>query len=198
MIRGDLSNRLVHLTRGATPKEASDSFLSIFRDGVLRGSNKDIRGGFNCVCFSEAPLNVLTHALAAPPENGMRYAPFGVIVSKTWLYQQGGRPVIYQAHDEYNLLPEELKFKHVRYEPPNIDYTWEREWRIQTDALKLVPAETTFVVPTRDWERKFHEEHIDEVATLSFLIELPMDDPMPWHFIVLEDLGVEGFDDYKF
>jgi hypothetical protein len=179
-------------------KEASDRFLSIIKEGALRGSSRDIRGGFNCVCFSEAPLSVLTHALAAPPENGMRYAPFGVIVSKTWLYQQGGRPVVYQSNDEYDLLEDELKFKHVRYEPPSIDYTWEREWRIKTDSLRLVSEETTFIVPTREWERKFHNEHIDEVAVTSFLLELPLDDPMPWHFVVLQDLGIEGFDDMQF
>jgi hypothetical protein len=199
MIRGDLSNRLVHLTRGTSPQEAAQNFVSIFREGALRGSNGHIRGGFNCVCFSEAPLGVLTQALAAPPENGMRYSPFGVIVSKSWLFQKGGRPVIYQAHDEYDLLADAQKFRHVRYEPHrNVDHTWEREWRIQTDSLALEPSETTFVVPTRAWERRFHQEHIDDVATTSFLLEIPLDDPMPWHFVVLEDLGVEGFDEYDF
>jgi hypothetical protein len=199
MIRGDLSNRLIHLTRGTTSKEASEKFLSIVRESRLLGSNGYIRGGANCVCFSEAPLSVLTHTLSAPTENGMRYAPFGVIVSKSWLFQQGGRPVIYQSHDEYDALPDALKFRHVRYEPHRgIDHTWEREWRINVDELPLVSSEVTFVVPTREWERRFHQEHIDEVATTSFLLEIPLDDPMPWHFIALEDLGVEGFDDYNF
>src|SRR5688572_26321483 len=107
LIRGDLSNRVVHLTRGATPQEASDRFSSILKEGILRGSNGYIRGGFNCVCFCEAPLGVLAHALRAPQEHGIRYAPFGVMVSKVWLFRQGGRPVIYQAHGEYDLLPEE-------------------------------------------------------------------------------------------
>jgi hypothetical protein len=199
VIRGDLSNRLIHLTRGATPQEAAANFVSILREGKLRGSNGLIRGGFNCVCFSEAPLGVLTQALASPPADGIRYAPFGVIVSKTWLFQNGGRPVVYQAHDEYDVLPDALKFRHVRYEPHRgIDYTWEREWRVRTDTLALEPAETTFVVPTRGWEHRFHQEHLDEVASTSFILEIPVDDPMPWHFVVLEDLGVEGFDEYDF
>jgi hypothetical protein len=199
MIRGDLSNRLVHLTRGTSPQNAAENFLSVFRSGLLRGSNGYIRGGFNCVCFSEAPLSVLTQALASPPENGMRYAPFGVIVGKSWLFEKGGRPVIYQSHEEYELLSNAQQFRHVRYEPHRgIDHTWEREWRIHTDALQLEPQETTFVVPTRAWERRFHQEHIDEVASVSALLEVPLDDPMPWHFVVLEDLGVEGFDEYFF
>lgn len=199
MICGDLSNRLIHLTRGMTPQEAANTFLSIFREGRLRGSNGFIRGGFNCVCFSEAPLGTLTQALAAPPKNGMRYAPFGVVVSKRWLFSQGGRPVIYQAHEEYELLHDSLKFRHVRYEPHRgIDHTWEREWRIHADNMVLQPDETTFVVPTRAWERRFHEEHADDMAKLNYAVNIPIVEPAPWHFVVLEDLGVEGFDEYHF
>lgn len=199
MIRGDLSSRLVHLTRGSSYEEASAKFLSIIKSGVLRGSNRDIRGGFNCVCFSEAPLSVLAESLALPPSGGMRYAPFGVIVSKPWLFKKGGRPVIYQTNDEFEFLNENQKFRHVRYDPQeNIDFTWEREWRIRIDSLKLEPKETTFIVPTRDWEERFHQDHIDEVASATYVLEHPIDDPMPWHFLVLEDLGVHGFDEAAF
>ncbi|GAG63688.1 unnamed protein product, partial [marine sediment metagenome] len=32
---------------------------------------------------------------------------------------------------EYDILPEELKYRHVRYElESDIDFTWEREWRL--------------------------------------------------------------------
>src|SRR5690349_11592375 len=99
MIRGDLSNRVVHLTRGDTPEQATASFESILREGALRGANGFIRGGYNCVCFSEAPLGVIAHALGLPAGQGMRYAPFGVIVGKRWLFEQGGRPVIYQSEE---------------------------------------------------------------------------------------------------
>ena len=197
MIRGDLSNRLVHLTKGATPQDAASAFVSILRDARLRGSSGHIRGGFNCVCFSEAPLGTLTHVLALPGPGGMRYAPFGVMVSKKWLFRQGGRPVIYQAHDEYDLLHESQRFRHVRYEPDrDVDHTWEREWRIQTDGFALDPAETTFVVPTRAWERRFHAEHAEEAGMLAYGFDLPIVEPIPWHFVVLEDLGVEGIEDH--
>jgi hypothetical protein len=199
MIRGDLSNRLIHLTRGPTLQAAAENFRSILREKCLRGSNGHIRGRFNCVCFSEAPLGTLTQSLAAPPKNGMRYAAFGVVVSKAWLFNQGGRPVIYQAHEEYEELPDSLKYRHVRYEPNRgVDHTWEREWRIQTDLLHLVPDETTFVVPTRKWESEFHQQHISSVAAASWIAELPLLTTMPLHFVVLEDLGIVGFDEYNF
>lgn len=92
----------------------------------------------------------------------MRYSAFGVVVSKTWLFNQGGRPVINQANEEYVQLPDSLKYRHVRYEPHRgIDHAWEREWRIQNGSPKPVPSR------------------------------------MPWHFVVLEDLGIVGFDDYN-
>ena len=198
MIRGDLSNRLVHLTRATSEFDAAAQFRSIVSDGYLKGSNRDIRGRFKCVCFSEAPLSVLTHSLGLPlDENGMRYSAFGVIVSKKWLFDQGGRPVIYQPNDEYDMLHDQQKYRHVRYEPEReIDFTWEREWRICTEKLELVSAETTFIVPTRDWEQYFIDEHIKDVAAQTFTVEVPVSPQMKWHFIVLEDLGVEGFDKF--
>jgi len=194
MIRGDLSNRVVHLTRGDTPEQATTSFKSILREGALRGVNGFIRGGYNCVCFSEAPLGVIVHALGLPPEQGMRYAPFGVMVGKRWLFEQGGRPVIYQSEEEYEALPDTIRYRHVRYEPHRgIDHSWEREWRIRTDRLALDPTQTTFVVPNRKWVASFHEEHVGEVASMSGLLGIPLASSIPWHFIALEDLGVEGF-----
>lgn len=198
MIRGDLSNRLVHLTRATSESDAAEKFRSIVSDGCLKGSGTDIRGGYRCVCFSEAPLSVLTHSLALPEdENGMRYSAFGVIVSKKWLFNQGGRPVIYQPNDEYDMLHEQQKYRHVRYEPDReIDYTWEREWRIRTERLELVSAKTTFIVPTRDWEQYFINRHIDAVSEKTFAVGVPVSSQMKWHFIVLEDLGIEGFDKF--
>ena len=192
MIRGDLSNRLVHLTRGPSYAEAAAVFEKIIEAGKLLGGTGYIRGGYRCVCFSEAPLNVLAQSLAVPLEGGMRYAPFGVMVSKTWLFQQGGRPVIYQAHDEFELLHESQMFRHVRYEPHlNKDHTWEREWRIRSDELPLHPSETTFIVPTRDWVAKYHAVHADDMSMLNYNMSIPIVDPPPWHFVVLADLGIE-------
>ena len=195
MIRGDLSNRLIHLTKGTTADEAANNFINILRSGHIRGGNGFIRGGYTCVCFSEAPISVLSQILANPSVHGMRYAPFGVMVSKLWLFRQGGRPAIYQPEAEYELLHEEQRYRHVRYEPDRgIDLTWEREWRLKTAQLDLDPGETTFVVPTRAWEKRFMEEHAGDQQGLALLLgesaALAIE-PFPWHFVVLEDLGVE-------
>ena len=198
MIRGDLSNRLIHLTKGADINDSVTNFINIIREGRLIGGNGHVRGRYNCVCFSEAPISTLSQVLANPSVHGMRYAPLGIMVDKSWLFDQGGRPVIYQPDDEYDLLPEKLKFRHVRYEPNRaIDHTWEREWRICTNELFLDPAQVTLVVPTREWEERFQQEHVDFqqgwVQAVGDIAALGID-RFPWHFIVLEDLGVEFVD----
>jgi len=195
MIRGDLSNRLIHLTKGRTPEEASAAFSSILRDGRLRGGEGHIRGRHKCVCFSEAPLGTLTQILADPTVHGMRYAPLGVMVSKAWLFSRGRRPVIYQSEDEYETLPDSLRYRHVRYEPDRaIDHTWEREWRVLADELALDPDEATLVVPTRAWEDRFLQDYVishrNAVLLLDVVDSVSRMDKFPWHFVVLEDLGV--------
>jgi len=122
----------------------------------------------------------------------MRYEALGVMLDKVWLFKHGGRPVIYQSEKEIEVLPDSKKHLHVRYEPDrDIDYAWEREWRIRIDALALDPKATTIIVPTRSWEERYHEMHTAKqkrgaIVTHGFH---PMRPPK-WHFIVLEDLGV--------
>ena len=194
MIRSDMSNCLVHLTLAATEAAAAEAFLSIVSSRELRGSSRDIRGGYKCVCFSEAPLAVLVHSLALPAVHGLRYAPFGVIVAKDWLFTQGGRPVVYQPEEEFDLLSEDIRYRHVRYDPTKgPDYSWEREWRIRTSALSLHLAKVTFIVPTRSWEEHFFEEHAGQQRSQAFFVGRNATfgiERSAMHFIALEDLGI--------
>lgn len=195
MIRGDLSDCLVHLTKGETPEQAADNFISIIQSGGLRGGSGFIRGGYQCVCFSEAPISVLAQILVQPSVHGMRYAPFGVMVKKGWLFRAGGRPVIYQPEAEFELLHENHRYRHVRYEPDRgTDHTWEREWRVRTDELVLDPAAVTLIVPSRSWEEKFMESHAGNQRDAAFVHGKDAAffiGRFPWHFVVLEDLGVQ-------
>jgi hypothetical protein len=192
VIRDDLSDRLIHLTRGPTYSAASATLAEILAQRALRGSSGCIRGGYTCVCFSEAPIAKLGYLLALPTAHGVRYMPYGIMLSKEWLYSLGGRPVIYQSDVEFDHLPEALRFRHVRYEPPRVDFSWEREWRIQTSSLALDPATVTVVVPTRAWVDRMKETYSRRVRARSTL-GIPVTRSiasLPWHFIALEDLGV--------
>ena len=194
MIRDDLSDKLIHLTRGESDQSAANNFLSILQSKTLKGGTSCIKGKYQCVCFSEAPVGKLSYILANPSVHGMRYKPFGIMVSKEWLFLKGGRPVIYQPDEEYEFLHESQKFRHVRYEPNNdVDFTWEREWRILTSNLEIDPNCTTVVVPNRSWEEWFQNRHTAKLSRSAFAIGSigPKSvSKQPWHFMVLEDLGV--------
>ncbi|MBB5349553.1 hypothetical protein JWG42_14405 [Desulfoprunum benzoelyticum] len=192
LVRRDLGNLLFHFTRSPgklveIEKEHSKSSLSdsplsvlekILSDGFLLGSSKNIRGGFKCICFTESPISEIVSLfslvnIAESKTQKTRYEPFGIAVKKDWLYSQGGRPVLYQPENEFKLLPEELQYKHVKFEPEKgVDFTWEREWRIKADKLLLDPKETLVVVP--DAETAF------DLAYQNAEVELDFDrDPVP-------------------
>jgi hypothetical protein len=168
MPRLDLSKYLVHWIKGETEAAAFLTLRTIVSELRILGSNGHIRGGFNCVCFTEAP-EAAFHQMAG------RYFPFGIRVSKQWLFSLGGRPVIYQRANEYELLAQEHRWRHVRYEPdqvPPIDFSWEREWRINCDALTLPAEEATVVVPHEGYEVELLEEHrYNEHVRITFLQE---------------------------
>jgi hypothetical protein len=154
---------------------------NILLERRLVGSNAYIRGGHRCVCFTEAPISEVVSLfrlseLAA--EGGLRpkYEPYGVAVTKEWLFARGGRPAIYQSDAEYELLPEAIRYRHVRYDPTaGIDFTWEREWRLCADELQLEPQHTLVVVPSSaeafeimyayaDWQADYDREGNPENA----------------------------------
>jgi hypothetical protein len=170
VVRRDLGHLLFHFahtpeapvnfTRGDVQygfgQSAGSILQKILMEGCLLGTSKWIRGGYRCVCFTEAPIGELAALfslarIAANEGQRPRYEPYGVAVPKEWLFDRGGRPVVYQPDSEFELLPEDLRYRHVRYEPNRgIDHTWEREWRIKADKLILDPDHALVVVPTRD------------------------------------------------
>ncbi len=159
--RSDISDKLVHFTSGASHEDAFQNLRSILRDGQIVGYSSKIRGNFNCVCFTEAPLTSVEQGLVNPKAHS-RYSPFGLMFEKAQVFELGGRPVIYQSEGEYALLPESHQWRHVRYEPsakPPIDLTWEREWRIKTSALILKPEEVAVIVPDSGWAERLIGEH---------------------------------------
>lgn len=170
MGRADISDKLIHFTSGESYEDAYRNLCTIFSSGRLLGSRKKIKGGYSCVCFTEAPLQSLVSGLVNPSAYS-KYSPFGIIVEKVWLYKLGGRPVIYQSDEEFSSLPESLRWRHVRYEPhsiPPIDFTWEREWRIQVEELEIISKTAGLVVPDRNWANQLLEDHD---ARQTWLIE---------------------------
>lgn len=156
MARKDISNKLIHFTSGNSI-EAFKRLNGIIQDQYIDACRR-VRGGFSCVCFTEAPLVSLQDGLV----NGSaysRYAPFGIIFDKKYIFDRGGRPVIYQTEHEFWQLPDSFKWRHVKYEPDAIDFTWEREWRIQCENLEISPETAGIVVPNQYWAERIVRKH---------------------------------------
>ncbi|HAT4435667.1 TPA: hypothetical protein I9287_002145 [Legionella pneumophila] len=154
MIREDLSTQLFHWVTGEDYYEAMEALLSIIDDNQIYGSNNNIKGSFSCICFTEAPAKYFDFSKT-------RYKPFGISIPKTEIFKLGGRPVIYQTDKEYELLGDEIKWRHVRFDPcgnPSIDFTWEREWRIKAECIDLPDTKTTIAVPNNTWVYGICEE----------------------------------------
>lgn len=159
--RQDISDNLIHFTSGGNEEEAYQRLCTIVRERRIIGTSEKIKGRYRCICFSEAPLASLSGGLVNPDAYS-RYSPFGIMFEKRWIFEHGGRPVIYQADAEFNLLPESMKWRHVRYEPNRanpIDFTWEREWRIQCDSLEFNPSVAAIVALNTEWAQRMKDEH---------------------------------------
>jgi hypothetical protein len=160
--RFDISDKLIHFT--GSGEDLNGAFLrlrAILRDRKLTGGGGMIRGGYSCVCFTEAPLAAFAADFVARFPFS-RYSQFGLMFEKNWIFERGGRPVIYQPSDDFDLLPEELRWRHVRYEPIGdkvIDWTWEREWRVCCSELAFTPADAVIVVPNEHWAIELRRSH---------------------------------------
>jgi len=174
--RRDISDWLIHFTKGDSHEEAFQRLCSIVRERRILGTSERIKGGYQCVCFSEAPLTSLQDGLVNPDAYS-RYSPFGIIFGKRSIFAQGGRPVIYQTDEEFSQLPEGLRWKHVRYEPnrePPCDFTWEREWRVQCSYLPIDPSYAGIVVPSVGWAQKMTDKLLKESISLKYKSSEPV------------------------
>jgi len=187
--RPDISNNIIHFTKGENEEEAFQCLCKIMNERQILGNIKLIKGNYKCVCFTEAPLASLRDGLANLDAH-FRYSLFGILFKKRRIFELGGRPVIYQTNEEFEGLPTEYRWRHVRYEPNvPIDFTWEREWRIKCSALRFDPSNVRIVVPDVDREQRLRAEHETEQNYLSQqyseglgdeMLAAQLREPFPW------------------
>jgi hypothetical protein len=162
MSRPDICPYLIHFTSGDNHEDAFKRLQKIISERRLIASSRCIKGSYPCVCFSEAPLATLPGGLVNE-DYYSRYSPFGIMVSKQWLFSLGGWPVIYESAQEYHDLSESHRWRHVLYELREnfaySDFTWEREWRIKCDHLAFDETSAKIVVFDRAWAQRLIAEH---------------------------------------
>lgn len=88
------------------------------------------------------------------------------------MFNQGARPVIYGLPNEKMDLPENLRWRFVSVSPPNRDWLWLREWRINTVAVEFKPDDIIIVTNNEDEQALFWEVVVDNP------FDEPLDDSM--------------------
>jgi hypothetical protein len=140
--RPDLSPYIIHLTKNTQKGDGYsgfDNLVSILREGEIWASSRNkgfIKGPHKATCFMDVPFSALKYVLNprdADPNNP-RYEPYGIVVSKTFAYNHGCRPVLYLSDQEIVELqiPDKHLWRVVRFEVKNkrwISWLHEREWR---------------------------------------------------------------------
>lgn len=137
--RPDLTPYLIHLTKTSGKTTALENLTSILQDGVIQRTDSFIKSasrkrGVKAACFMDVPFAALKYVCSS--KNAKRYQPYGVVVKKRSVYQQGGRPVLYLSNREREELDIPMKqlwrvvsLEYDRKADTWIDWQHEREWR---------------------------------------------------------------------
>lgn len=171
--RNDMALRITHLTRGKDNDEAFENLWKILIDKKINGSGNSgfITGRRKEVCLQELPLSAIAENLMYEESlhDRVRYSPFGIRFHKGFIYNRGGRPVIYEDKDIMRLLlPESEYWRIVDLDLSNkdsyVDWTHEREWRVP-DELTFNYGNIEIIVEQGKYYRKLVKRCIDKKRT---------------------------------
>ncbi|WFD09026.1 DUF2971 domain-containing protein [Tepidibacter hydrothermalis] len=195
--RTDLTSTLTHLTK---PREniqnlnddeinilAVNNLIRILKDKEIKGSTTEtgyIVGDDTSACFQDAPLNSLIQNIEHEKrrrnqgkQRKVRYCGVGLTFRKQFVFNKGGRPVIYEktkVAEEFLSENEHWRIVNIDLSEDNniIDWTHEREWRVK-GSLKFNWGTAHIVLPDKECIDYFKEkcpEHIlNEIGGISNL-----------------------------
>lgn len=194
--RSDMTRAVTHLTKEAKidgkDLSALEVLVKILKEKKLKGSTTKsgfIVGNMKAVCFQETPLYSLSENIIYEEEleensknPKVRYRPFGLSFDKQYIYEKGGRPVIYDKTNEAKeYLTREQYWRIVSYDLSDddkiIDWTHEREWRVPGD-LKFNLGQVSVVVKDYDDYQelkkmcKKEKINLDDVSSIIVLQDI--------------------------
>ena len=177
--RSDMTRAVTHLTKEAKidgkDLSALEVLVKILKEKKLKGSTT--KSGFivgNIIYQEELEEN------SKNPK--VRYRPFGLSFDKQYIYEKGGRPVIYDKTNEAKeYLTREQYWRIVSYDLSDddkiIDWTHEREWRVPGD-LKFNLGQVSVVVKDYDDYQelkkmcKKEKINLDDVSSIIVLQDI--------------------------
>lgn len=175
LIRPDSSEFLIHLIRHNDHLHAYDVLKKILKDGYIIGNNKYIRGKEKVICFTESTLphlgehiRLYNQFLRQRENTRPLYNFYGLAFDKDLMYEHlGARPVIYEPESDFSKLPAEKKYLHQTHQPiNNINFSWEREWRLKAEAFQIKDEFISPILLVEDLDdvQNLQQEFYDEQA----------------------------------
>lgn len=173
--RTDLSEMLIHFTKGKSDKVAFDILYSILIDKCIIASEIN-NSKKSIVCFTETPLNIIVeHGFVNYTDYNV-YRKFGIMFYKKDIYKiTNGRPALYLEKDCIEKLPDDLEWRSTLFEPKfeydefpkkgSTDFSWEREWRVKDDVFLDDFDGDYFVLVPNEFYKKELEDKINEYFT---------------------------------
>ena len=142
-LRSDMSDYVFHFTKGPH-SEAKETLIKILNnDKIVANVNTGV------ICFTEAPIFSLVELFEYFRKFPKpMYSPYGIAVRKDEFYKLGGRPAIYGDFSEKKLLDSSITWRFVEYSPNKNDYSWLREWRINSPEINLSSVKKIIITKT--------------------------------------------------
>jgi hypothetical protein len=151
------------MRRDSAAHTAFDTLGRILSERRIRGSSRLVRGPDPVVSFTAcAPKEIVEMIHWNPALVRWSFEPYGIALSKKALIHAGAEPVIYARGHEYAQLPLEKRYRFQIHEPPDKDWTREKEWRIKGDLYldRFSRDDLIVVLPDGDRER-WRESRLD-------------------------------------
>ncbi len=153
------SDTLVHFCGRARQSfsmlSPSERLERILYEGRISGTNP-YGSTMPAVCLSESTIDGIRTLIEAGG-----FEPWAVVLSRAWVWDQGGGPVWYVRDELWREAVQSLGPDHARWlvrsEPNNSDWLHEREWRVPVDPENPhfnLPASgpLAIVVGDAEWE----------------------------------------------
>lgn len=183
-IRSDMTTQLIHLTKDKDGKSADYWLWKILTEKALKAfGGTNIPLNCKCVCFQEVPIFSIAEVLLAETivdPTHARYSGYGIRIDKQYIFNKGGRHVVYGSPGR-KYLDHEWRYSHTEYktENYNIDWSHEREWRIPENVI-FEYKDIDIILPSVQARRKLisqakeskQEEIIEKVRSIIVLEQL--------------------------
>lgn len=194
--RSDLSTQVIHLTKDSfidgKKSSALKNLQKIISERTIKGSGNTgfVVGDKPATCFQDAPLYAACQNTyfeqkfrKSNPKTKVRYIPIGIMFPKDYVFEKGGRPVLYEKTSvAKKILPQDEWWRIVNFDMSDedsiIDWTHEREWRCPGNFEFDISQATLLFVKTEiyksflKWDAKQDEPVLDKVKSLVVLSDI--------------------------